>query len=85
MDVNTLELCRDNYLSSEAFENAIKTAIFLLMDAGYIMTVRLDNKDFGIVCIDYNYKDQSLGAHYPYWLSPEEHESIIWDNEREEK
>ena len=41
-DVNTLELIRDNYDSKEEFENAITTAITLLLDANYIMTLRCD-------------------------------------------
>lgn len=36
------------------------------------MTVRYDDKGLGIVCIDYNYADQSLGDIYPYWLFPEQ-------------
>ena len=78
-DVNTLELIRDNYDSKEEFENAITTAVTLLLDANYIMTIRCDEKHMGTICINYNHKDQSLGCKYPYWLSPEEHESVIWE------
>ena len=84
VDVNTLELCRDDYDSKEEFENAIKTAILLLIEANYIATIEYDEKHLGIIRINYNYKEQSFGCKYPYWLTPEEFESIIWDYERNE-
>lgn len=74
-DVNRITLCRDDYGSDEGLFDAVKDAVKLLLDAGYIMTVRYDDKGCGIICIDYNYADQSYGCHYPYWLSPEEAEA----------
>lgn len=83
-DVNQIVFVLEDYDSREEFENEIKKAIMILLDAGYIATIRYDDgKEAGIVCIDYNYEDKSFGGHYPYWLSPEEWGSIIWDNERE--
>ena len=80
-DVNPITICRDTYKTQEDFENAIKKAVMVLLDNNYIMTVRYDEPGLGIVCIDYNYADQSYGCHYPYWLSPEEWESVVWDDE----
>ena len=80
-DVNSIVICRDTYKSQEEFENAIKKAIMVLLDNNYIMTVRYDEPGLGIVSIDYNYADQTYGCHYPYWLSPDEWGSIIWDEE----
>lgn len=71
-EVNRIVICRDKYKSQEEFENAVKKAVTVLLDNEYIMTVRYDDKGLGIVCIDYNYADQSLGDIYPYWLFPEQ-------------
>lgn len=70
--VNTIVVCKNKYNTQEEFENAIKRAILVLLENDYIMTVRYDEKGLGIVCIDYDYADQSLGDTYPYWLSPED-------------
>ena len=77
MDNNTLVLRKDSYKTSYDFEDAIKKAITLLIDAEYIMTVSYE--DAGIARIDYNYADKSYGCDYPYWLSPEEFESVVED------
>lgn len=83
-NVNELVICQDDYASREDFENAIKKAIVVLLDNRYIMTVRYDEPSLGIVCINYGHDDQSFGCDYPYWLSPTEWESIVWDNEVEQ-
>ena len=80
-DINTITICKDTYETQEDFDNAIKKAVMVLLDNNYIMTVRYDEPGLGIVCIDYNYADQSYGDHYPYWLSPTEWESVTWDDE----
>ena len=79
-DVNQIVVCKEDYKSKEEFENAIKDAIMVLLNNNYIMTVRYDEKGLGIVAIDYNYSNQEYGCHYPYWLSPTEWESVVWDN-----
>lgn len=83
-DVNEITICRDEYSSIEEFENAVKKAIMVLLDNNYIMTVRYDDKGLGIVAIDFNPSDASWGCDYPYWLSPWESDSVIWDEERED-
>lgn len=84
-DMSRIVFDRDNYSSESEFENEIKKAIKVLLDAGYIMTVKYDagDKKMGIVVVDYSYQNQELGCRYPYWLSPEEFESVIWDDEKE--
>ena len=81
--VNELVLSREDYESQEEFENEIKKAVMLLLNANQIMTVRYDEKGLGIVAIEYKYADQSYGDYYPYWLSPEEIESVIYNEDRE--
>ena len=83
-NVNELVICRDKFDSDEAFKNAIRDAVMVLLENEYIMTVRYDEKGFGIVAIEYNYSDQQFGDAYPYWLLPEEWESVIWNDEKEE-
>ena len=80
--VNELVLCREDYDSQEEFENEIKKAVMLLLNANQIMTIRYDEKGFGIIVIEYKYADQSYGDYYPYWLSPDEIESVVFDKER---
>ena len=80
--VNELVLCREDYESQEEFENEIKKAVMLLLNANQIMTVRYDEEGLGIIIIEYKYADQNYGDYYPYWLSPEEIESVIFDDER---
>ena len=80
--VNELVLCRENYGSQEEFENEIKKAVMLLLDAEYIMTIKYDEKGLGIVAIEY--ADQSYSDYCPYWLLPDEIESVIFDEEREQ-
>lgn len=77
-EVNRLTVCKDEYSSNKDFRNAVKKAVMSLLDNGYIMTVKYDlnDKEMGIVVIDYNYADEEIGGHYPCWLSPEEIEDI---------
>lgn len=82
--VNELVLCRYEYDSQEEFEDEIKKAVMLLLNANQIMTIRYDEKGLGIVVIEYKYDDQSYGDYYPYWLLPEEIESVVFDEDRGE-
>ena len=81
--VNELVLCRDEYNSQDEFENEIKKAVMLLLNANQIMTIRYDEKGLGIIVIEYKYADRSYGNYYPYWLLPEEIESVIYNEDRE--
>ena len=79
--VNELVLCRENYESQEKFEDEIKKSVMLLLNADQIMTIRYDEKGLGIVVIEYKYDDQSYGDYYPYWLLPDEIESVVFDED----
>ena len=79
--VNELVLCRENYESQEEFEDEIKKAVMLLLNENYIITVRYDEKGFGIIAIEYESANQDYGGYYPYWLMPNEIEKIIYDQE----
>ena len=81
--INTITLCRDDYDTQSLFENEIKKAVMLLLNASCIMTVKYDDKELGIVCIEFGPANQEFGCDYPRWLSPEEYESVVWDEEKE--
>ncbi len=82
--VNSIVICRDKFDSEEAFKNAIRDAIMVLLDNEYIMTVRYDEKGLGIVAIDYDSDDPEIWDAHPYWLMPEEWESVVWNDEKED-
>lgn len=84
-NTNSIAICRDNYSSREEWEDAIKKMVVELLNNRQIMTVRYDEPGFGIVDIEFNSDQQEFGYDYPYWLSPTEAESVIYDNEREDE
>lgn len=83
--VNEIVICRNKYDSQEEFESAIRDAVIVLLNNDYIMTIKYDEKGLGIVAIEYNYGDQTFGDAYPYWLMPEEWESVTWNDEKEDE
>lgn len=76
--VNELVICKEDYKEYKDFKNAIKKAIMMLLDNNYIMTVKYDDKELGIVMIKYNYANAEYGDRLPYWLLPEEEESVVY-------
>ena len=46
--VNNLLICKEDYKTTEDWENAIKKAVMVLLDNNYIMTVRCDEKGLGL-------------------------------------
>ena len=80
-EINSIIICKEDYRSQEEFENAIKKAIMVLLDNNYIMTVRWDEKGLGIVTIAFQHDNPSLCEPYPYWLTPEEWESVVYSEE----
>ena len=75
--VNQYVLDRDNFSSDEEFANHVGQILFNFAKDGYIATFRYE--DMGIYIIEYNHADQSLGAPYPYWLTPEEEERVYYE------
>lgn len=82
-DVNSIAIVRNNYSTREEWEDAIKKMIINLLDNRQIMTVSYDEPGLGIVVIEFNPDQQEWGCKYPYWLSPEEEESVVYDEDRE--
>ena len=84
--VNSIAICKEDYDSTEEFKNAVRDTIMLLLDANYETTVRYDEKSFGIVVIEFDHdRNLAYGNPLPYWLSSEEFESVVWDDERNTK
>ena len=48
----------------------------LLIEAGYICVVFEDDTD--IIVIEFQQADNKYGTAYPYWLYPDEEESIVY-------
>lgn len=81
--VNSIAICKDDYNSTEEFKNTIRDAIMLLLDANYETTVRYDEKGLGIVVIEFDHnRNLAYGNSLPYWLSPKEFESVVWDDKK---
>lgn len=80
--VNELVVVREEYKTQEDFENAVKDAIMVLLNNDYIMTVKYDDKGLGIVVIEYNPIQQEWGDYYPYWLLPEEEETVVYNEDK---
>lgn len=76
---NSLVICQDNYRNKEGFVNAIRDTVMLLLNAGYIMTVKYE--ETGIVVIEYQSDKKEWGCAYPYWLYPEEAETVVYEED----
>ena len=76
--VNSIVICKDNFENEYDFYEEIANAIRLLLNNDYIMTVRYDanDKEMGIVCIDYEHCQREWGCPYPYWLYPQHAEAV---------
>lgn len=75
--INRLTVCRQNYLTQEEFENAIKEIVVWLMKEEYVMTIKYDEPALGIVLIEYDYLNEEYGGALPRWLTPEDEELLI--------
>ena len=79
--VNELVLCAEDYETESEFKSKLAEAIMLLLGAGYICTVRED--EVGIIVIEYDHDDSAYGSPHPYWLTPEQAESIPLDDDED--
>lgn len=78
---NTYTIDTNRFDSKEEFSKHLGIILTNLTDDGYIATVRYE--DAGIYVIEYNHQDRSFGTPYPYWLSPEEEETVKYEDEEE--
>ena len=77
--VNSIVIKRKNYDNDSEFWAAVSMFLRLLTENDYIATFQYE--DCGDYVIDFNYADRSIGAEYPYWLTPEEYEQIDFNKE----
>lgn len=77
--VNELVICKKDFETKEEFKQRLTEAITVLLESEYICKVKLDETN--IIVIEYEYADQSFGHPYPYWLTPEQCESIPLDDD----
>ena len=83
-DVNSIAIDRNNFKSREEWEDAVKRLIFSLLENDQIMTVSAPEFKMGLVEIEYNPNKPEWESHYPYWLSHNEVESVVWDDAQED-
>lgn len=83
--VNSIVFRKDEYEDLFAYENAISDSVKILLDAGYILTVRVDDKEYGITCVDFDFADTKFEGMYPVWLTPAEREELFAKRLRELK
>lgn len=82
--VNSISIDRDNFKSREEWEDAVKRIVFSLLENRQIMTVSARDFGLGLIDIEFNPDDLSLCYHYPYWLSPNEEGSVVYEYDKED-
>lgn len=86
---NTLTLKKSDYydygrqFDEVKWRKVIGETVDGLINAGYVCVVRREDCD--ICVIDYNYADRDYGDYYPVWLLPEEEESVVYEEYKEEE
>lgn len=75
--INQIVIGRDNYESELDFNDAFSSIIMTLLNNDYIATIRYDEKELGIIVIEFNYADPALGGVHPYWLTVNEAETLF--------
>ncbi len=78
--VNTIVFCKEDYKTEQEWKDAVRDATFLLLNAQYQMVIRYDEPGLGIIRIDFESSDESLGSPWPYWLTPTQSEFLMYNN-----
>ena len=82
--VNQLVVCKDDYKNTEEFYKAIQDVLMVILNNRYECTVRYEEPGIGIVVFEYDYdRENGFGNPLPYWLSPDEVDSVQWDADEE--
>lgn len=77
--VNTIVFCKDDYKTEQEWKDAVRDATFILLNAQYQMVIKYDEPGLGIIRIDFESADESLGAPWPYWLTTDLAEHILYE------
>ena len=75
-NVNSIVFRKDEYENEYDYNEAITDTIKILLKAGYVITVKVDDKEYGITCIDFDFADTNYDGRYPVWLTPNEREEL---------
>lgn len=75
---NTLVLIPEGLDKGENLEVLLGKQLAILAKMNYICTVE---RECDFYVIHYNYKDQSYGTPYPYWLTEDEYMSATLEGE----
>lgn len=76
MQPNRITICRYEFDNEAAFRKSIGDAVNLLLDNDYTINAYYDDKGLGVVCIDFDHKDEELASLYPYWLDLDEADAV---------
>lgn len=77
--VNSLTIDRANYETEKEFYDIIGKLISLLMDLNQIVVSRYE--DANIYVVEFMPNEPEYGDYMPYWLLPEEEETIVYKEE----
>ena len=80
--VNSIYFDPQKYESDYEMWSDVTEVMRVLCKNDHIIVVNQD--EFGQVFLDFESADRELGAPFPFWLSPEEEESVVWDSEEED-
>lgn len=75
---NTLVIDRKSYFSEEDYFQAIGNAIDMLQKNDY--TIVIPRKECNFTMLEYNYADPQMGTAMPVWLTPEEEETVKYED-----
>lgn len=75
---NTLVLSADHYRTKEEYYTAIGRIISILQENDYV--IEIPRRECDITIINYNCGDPQMGTALPVWLTPEEEETIIYED-----
>lgn len=75
---NTLTLSANHYRTREEYYTAIGRAIDMLQQNDY--TIEIPRRECDLTIIHYNYADPQMGTPLPIWLTPEEEETVQYDD-----
>lgn len=77
--VNTIVFCKEDYKTEQEWKDAVRDATFILLNAQYQMVIKYDEPGLGIIRIDFESADESLGAPWPYWLTTDQAEHLLYE------
>lgn len=68
---------------TEMFKD-IGKVLKILTNLGYVCTFSCDEPAFQVYVIEFDYDDDSLAEMKPYWLTPEQYEKAVAEEEEDD-